>query len=206
MVLFASIVPTSCNKDTIRYDFDGQITGSLTDVPISGVDITISQKIVQNGTTADGHSFAGSDVTGANGQFSISFDREMVTEFLLEFEKDNYFPLEILESSANVTTDGLNTYNEKLEPQSWVKFDIENTWPMATDHFKFIIHNFREGCQDCAENSLREFYGTLDTVFTYVTTAGEYARFTYINVTSGMSHTDSIYTTPFDTTTYTITY
>ncbi len=205
-MLFASIVPTSCKKGTIQYDFDGVVKNSLTDASVSGVDVTISQKLIKNGTTADSYSPGGSTTTDAAGAFAISFDRQMVTDFLIEFEKDNYFPLEIIESSANVSTENINSYSEILEPQSWVTFKIKNSFPNDDDHFRLVTQTFREGCADCAENKTTNFFGALDTTFTYATTAGEYVKFTYINVTLADSDYDSVYTTPFEETVYSITY
>lgn len=206
-LVFASFVPTSCNKNkTIQYEFGGIITGALTDTPISGVSVKISQKTVNNGVSSNEFSLIGSASTGASGAFNISFDREMVTEFLLTFRKDNYFDLDIVESSANVTTAEINTYNEELDPKAWVTFDIENTFPNEADHFKLVTQTFREGCSECAVNMTTEFYGSLDTNITYATTAAEYVKFTYINVTEGSSKVDSVYTTPFETTVYEIIY
>jgi hypothetical protein len=89
---------------------------------------------------------------------------------------------------------------------SWVTFKIKNSFPNDDDHFKLVTHTFREGCQDCAENKTTDFYGAVDTVFTYATTAGEYVKFTYINVTIADSDLDSVYTTPFENIEYSITY
>ncbi len=93
-----------------------------------------------------------------------------------------------------------------MEPKSWVNLDITNTFPNEGDHFKLVTHNFREGCLGCTENTIVSYFGSLDTTISILTTPGEYARFTYIDVTGGASHTDSVYTTPFETTTYTIVY
>ena len=199
-------MPTSCKKSTIQYDFDGLIQNSLTDVPVSDVDITISQKIITNGATSGGYTFAGSTVSDAAGNWSITFDREKVTEFLLEFEKDSYFSISQVESSASISTENINTYSKVLEPMSWVTFKIKNSFPNDDDHFKLVTQTFREGCEGCAENKTTSFYGELDTTITYVTTAGEYVKFTTINVPIADSDLDSVYTTPFENTIYSITY
>ncbi len=199
-------MPTSCNKGPIQYDFDGVIYNSLTDIPVQGVDVSISQKIILNGTTGEGYTLAGSAVTDASGAWAITFDREKVTEFIIEIEKDNYFPIEKIESSANISTEDLNSYSDIIEPMSWVTFKIKNSFPNEDDHFKLVTQTFREDCQGCAENKTTDFYGSVDTVFTYATTAGEYVKFTYINVTIADSDLDSVYTTPFENIEYSITY
>lgn len=206
VLLLTIIVPTSCKKNTIQYAFDGRITNSLTDNAVSAVGVTISQKIIVNGAASTGHSFAGSTTTDAAGNWALTIDREKVTEFLIEFEKESYFPIELLESSANVSTENINTYSPKLEPISWVTFDIENLWPNDDDHFKLVTQTFREDCEECAVNTTINFYGAVDTTFTYATTAGEYVKFTYINVNTASSSLDSVFTTPFETNVYEITY
>ncbi|MFT5821659.1 MAG: hypothetical protein ACI8ZM_002913, partial [Crocinitomix sp.] len=130
IILFTSIVPTSCDKGPIHYDFDGIVKSSIGDAPVSGVDVTISQKIIQNGLAGEGYSLGGATTTDAAGAFEISFEREMVTEFILEFEKENYFSLEVLESSSDVSTGEINSYSEVLEPKSWVTFNIKNFLPL----------------------------------------------------------------------------
>ena len=198
-------MPISCKKNKLEYKFGGQIVGSLTGAPVSGVTVILSQKVLTNGVVLD-YMFAGSDNTDSNGSFDITIDREKATAFLLKFEKDNYFPLIIEETSANVTTDEVNLYNKKLEPLSWVTFKIKNFFPTDDDHFRFITHTFREGCDGCAVNSSINYYGELDTTFTYLTTPGEYVKFTYINVTTGFSKYDSVYTAPFENFVYEIEY
>ncbi|NOQ70508.1 MAG: hypothetical protein GQ574_00815 [Crocinitomix sp.] len=205
-ILFTSIVPTSCKKGPIQYKFDGIVNSSLDNDPVSGVAVTISQKIIQNGTTGESYSLAGSTTTDAAGAFAISFDREMVTEFLIEFEKENYFPLEIIESSSNISTENVNTFSDIIDPKSWVTFNIKNFLPHPDDHFRLVTHTFREGCAECAVNTTANFYGSVDTSFTYATTAGEYVRFTYIDVTYADSNLDSVYTVPFEDNTVTINY
>jgi hypothetical protein len=199
-------VPTSCKKEPIQYDFDGVIKNSVTNNGIAGVDITISQKIVKNGSTSNTYSFAGATATDASGAFEISFEREMVTEFLLEFEKEDYFTLELIESSSNVSTGEINTYNELLEPKAWVTFNIKNFLPDEGDHFRLIMHSFKEGCLECATATTLNLFGAVDTSITYATTAGEYARFTYIDVTYSDTNVDSIYMVPFENNSYTINY
>lgn len=205
-MVFASIVPISCKKKNITYSFEGKITESVSGNPVSDVYVNVSQKIVNNGTTADGYTMAGSATTDANGNYSIVFDREKVTEFELKFRKDNFFPIDEIISSADITTGDVNVINKSFEPQSWVRFELFNSFPEDSDLLKLVTHNFREGCEGCVENTTTSFFGSLDTVMIIPTTAGQYVRFTLINSTGGFSITDSIYTTPFQTTTYAFEY
>ena len=124
----------------------------------------------------------------------------------MTYKKENYFTIEIEETSANVTTDGSNVYDQELEPKSWIKFDMENFGPSESDHLRLLTQDFREGCNGCAENKTYNYYGALDTNITYVTTAGSYVKFTFINMVTGYSLIDSLYATPFDSSTYVFNY
>ncbi|MDA7802967.1 hypothetical protein N8987_00130 [Crocinitomix sp.] len=200
------VFATSCKKKEIQYQFEGLVKSSVDNSAISGAQISLSQKTVSNGSSSADYSQAASTSTGSDGSYSITILREMVTSFLFEFEKDNYFDLSVVETSAKYTTDGVNTLNVQMEPKSWIEFKIENTASEETDHFKLITQTFREDCLGCAENRTYDFYGALDTTITYVTTGGKYVKFTYVDVTNAISATDSLYATPFETEIYSISY
>jgi hypothetical protein len=196
----------SCKKDPIQYVFEGKITESVDGAALTGVSIKIDQKLIKNGTTSENFTIATNTSTNASGDYKVSFNREMVSEFRLKFEKDNYFPIEYISSSSNYTTDGANVVNEALDPMAWVSFDLLNEFGDETDHLKLITQTFRENCEGCTENTTYNIYGTLDSTITFPTTGGTYARFVYINVTTGFSLIDSVYATPFETIVYPIVY
>jgi len=199
-------VPVSCNKGPIQYTFEGTITESVSQSAAEGVEILLYQKLVNNGVASNSFSFATSTTSDIGGNYLMAINREKVTAFRLEFEKTNYFPVKIEVSSADITTENPNEFSEELEAISWVNFQLKNTFPEDTDHFKLITQTFREDCEGCAVNAVADFYGPLDTSFTYATTAGEYVKFIYVNVTESTSTFDSIYTTPFETIVYPIIY
>ena len=83
---------------------------------------------------------------------------------------------------------------------------MENFGPSESDHLRLLTQDFREDCNGCAENKTYNYYGALDTNITYVTTAGSYVKFTFINMVTGYSLIDSLYATPFDSSTYVFNY
>lgn len=202
VLMFAS----SCNKGPIQYSFDGTVTESINNTGLSGVTVRIKQKILVNGATSESFSNGGSATTDGSGNYTIAFDRDKVTEFLFEFEKENYFDVSFVQSSSAVSTEDVNTNDQILDAKAWVEIDLENLDPFVDDEFKLITYNLREGCEGCGENTTTEFTGATDTSIVYLTTGGQYVRFTYINVTTGFSATDSIFATPFETSVYTLNY
>lgn len=199
-------MPFACNKGPIQYTFEGKITESVSHSACSGAEIKLYQKLIVNGAASESFSFAASTVTDNAGTFTIAIDRDKVTAFKLTITKANYFPISIEKSSSVISTENPNQFNEELDPISWVSFQIKNSFPTDSDHFKLITQTFREDCDGCATNGAFDFYGPLDTTITYATTGGEYVKFIYINVSAGSSTFDSIYTTPFETIIYPIFY
>ncbi|MGB1104507.1 MAG: hypothetical protein ACPG21_12900 [Crocinitomicaceae bacterium] len=206
IVCYTIVIIASCKKGPITYEFEGNITDASTGTVIPGVEFELDQKILQNGAVTAGFVFAGETETNALGNYALSIERKKVTSFLMTYKKENYFTIEFEETSANVTTDGINTYDQEMEPKSWVQFDIENFGPLDSDHLRILTQDFREGCIGCAENKTYNYYGPLDTTITYLTTAGTFLKFTFINVVTGYSVIDSMYATPFDTSTYIFNY
>lgn len=196
----------SCKKDPIQYVFEGKITESFAGESLPGVSIKVNQKLIKNGTTSENFTAAASIESSASGHYAVSFNREMISEFQFKFTKENYFPIEFNSSSSNYTTDGSNIVNQTMDPMSWISFDLLNEFGEDTDHIKLITQTFRENCEGCTENTTYNIYGTIDSTITFPTTGGTYARFVYINVTTGFSLIDSVYATPFETNVYPIVY
>jgi hypothetical protein len=196
----------SCKKDPIQYVFEGKITESFAGGSLPGVSIKINQKLIKNGATSENFTTATSTESSASGEYAVSFNREMISEFQFKFTKENYFPIEFNSSSSNYTTDGSNVINQTMDPMSWISFDLLNEFGEDTDHIKLITQTFRENCEGCTENTTYNIYGTIDSTITFPTTGGTYARFVYINVTTGFSVIDSLYATPFETNVYPIVY
>jgi hypothetical protein len=207
IVAFASIVPISCKKNgTINYNFEGKVVRVGTGDALSGVSVRIGQQLILNNTTTDGYTIAGSAETGSTGEYAIEFERKKVTEFELKFRKDNYFPITQIISTGNTVTGSPNKIDKAMEPMSWIQFEFFNSFPAEDDHFRLVTHNFREGCEGCLENTSTNYFGSLDTIMLVPTTADRYTKFTIINVTTGYSKTDSLYTTAFETIPYTFEY
>ncbi|WP_070137324.1 hypothetical protein [Crocinitomix algicola] len=206
LIIIALSFSTSCKKNEIQYHFNGKVTNQLDNSAVNDATVNLGQRKVQNGGTSPDFYQAASVNTSQSGVYDITIDREMVSAFEFEVKKENFFDMVFERTTASITTDGVNSIDIELEPKSWVEFDIENLFPEDDDHFRLFTIGFKENCAGCASNAGQNYYGDLDTVIRYVTTAGKYVKFTYINVNSGESTTDSVFTTPFETITYPIVY
>jgi hypothetical protein len=197
----------ACNNDPIQYSFQGTVTDNTNNASMTDVAVTIYQKPFNNSVTSNSYEFAGSGTTDASGNYQIMFERKKVTEFKVTFTKSGYFPQEIILGSADVTSGSPNIVSTGLDAESWVKFNVQNVAPSnTTDNFTMIFFTYRTGCANCIENDYNYLDGIVDSVLTYQNTAGQYLKFTYVDVTGGQSTTDSLYMTPFDTVAYSILY
>lgn len=205
-MIVAIIVPTSCKKDPIQYTFKGTLTDLLTGDGVSGAEVNLSQIVFSNTVINSNYATIANLISDGAGNYEATFNREKVTDFKIELIKNGYFSQENIINPADVSTENDNVFDYILEPKSWIKFDLVNLSPQSSDLLTLVLQNFKSDCPGCASNDYLYFPGAVDTVFKIVTTAGDYAKFIYINDMTGNSTFDSILTIPFDTVNYTIQY
>jgi hypothetical protein len=200
------IVISSCNKDNITYQFNGTVRDGTTKIPLEGVSVSVLQKVVSANFLNEKYSVGGSGQTNFFGQYNMIFPREKVTYFNIVLDLEGYFLSQNTISSADVNTNEENQFNFDIDPISTVRFEIKNSTPNTGDELKLIPRNFREGCENCAENTSLYFYEGVDTLLQYETTGNKYVNFIYVDVIGGFSREDSIFAPAFDTILYTIHY
>lgn len=196
----------SCKKDSIQYTFEGLVIQNHNGVALNNVAISIYQKVFNSSVSNGNFALAGTTTTDASGNYNMSFDREKVTEFKINFMKNGFFSHDIILSSADVSTENNNKVDHTMDAKSWVQFDITNVLPSgSSDELQMIFYTYRKGCEQCIESDFHYLEGIIDSTLIYQNTGGEYLKFTYI-VVGGQNTTDSVYMTPFDTAFYSINY
>jgi hypothetical protein len=206
LILLVSGSILSCKKGEITYDFEGHIIESVGNTPLAGVEVTISQILFSSSVANYNYQPGGSGTSDSNGDWSISFKREKVTDFRIEMKKDGYFDKLIEFTSGDATIEDPNIHDVTIDAEAWVIFDLENLSPMPGDQLSMVLMNFREDCQGCGVNTFYYFHDDLDTNLLFKTTAGKYNRFQLNDVNSATLIDDSILTIPFDTVTYSFSY
>ena len=207
--IFISILFTivACKKDPIQYSFEGNVTSSVDQLGLEDVEVKAFQLPFQNSVATSNFELMAETLTDINGDYSLIFEREKATEFKLEFSRAGFFFQEVPLSAADVSSEDVNVVNAQMDAKSWVRFNITNLSPAnQSDELQLILYEYRKGCEGCATKDYNYFTGVLDTSITYLTTAGSYFKFTYVDVESGFSTTDSLYLTAFDTVNYSINY
>lgn len=204
-IAFLVLSMVSCKKDAIQYTIEGTVIDHSTQLPVSGAKVTVSQKPFNNAVTTSTFIDVGTTQTNSAGFYSVTFDREKVTEFQVEIEKEGYFDVILNIGSAEVTSDHNNVFNASMDGMSWAKISIQNAFPNTTsDNLTLIFYSYRTGCEGCISADYNYFEGIIDTTVTYTNTAGNYLKFTFADGLS--STTDSLLMPMNDTVSYSITY
>ncbi|MEX1003250.1 MAG: hypothetical protein WDZ35_14115 [Crocinitomicaceae bacterium] len=197
----------SCKKETIQYTFEGVITEYINHSPLQGVRVRAYQLPFNNSLISSNFELMAETNTLSDGSYHLNFDREKATEFKVDLQKSGYFDVTIPLSSSAVSSEDVNIVNYEMEAKSWLRFDLLNQSPSSSsDELKLIFYTYKKDCKQCIEKDFNYFYGEVDTTLKFVTAAGGYFKFTYSDVASGQSFTDSLYLHPFDTSSYSINY
>src|SRR5690606_12218161 len=168
IVVFMVLSMMSCKKDPIQYTIEGTVLDQSTQNSISGAKVTVFQKPFNNAVTTNSFIEVGTTQTNSAGFYSVTFDREKVTEFKVEIEKEGYFDIILNIGSADVTSDHNNVFNANMDGISWAKFTIQNTFPSAiSDNLTLIFYSYRTGCNGCISADYNYFEGIIDTTITY---------------------------------------
>lgn len=196
----------SCKKEPIQYTFGGTVTESPNHNALSNVLVKVEQRVYNGNVAASIFSSGGQSSTDALGNFEISFEREKVVEFKISFSKAGYFTEDYLINSGDVKTDETKIMNAELDPESYIKFHLNNLSGMTTDIFTMIHYNFKTDCDGCSTNDFHYYEGIVDTTFIIKTNGNIYTKYSYKNPGGAVFIQDSVFTIPFDTVDVNINY
>ena len=129
IIILASIIPNSCKKDPIQYTFKGHLSDYISANAVADVNIKISQIIFSNSVANANYTSVANLTSNLSGDYEVTFNREKVTDFKIELDKEGYFSQENIINPANVTTEEDNIFNYVMEPKAWVRFQIKNFSP-----------------------------------------------------------------------------
>lgn len=199
----------SCKKTDQVVHFKGNITEATGGGSLEGVDVSFSEKKIQNGTVNANFSLAGQTTTDNNGNFEFDYQREKTIEVRISAQSENFHQQTIYLDDEDLSLVEDNIVNFNLYSKSWVKFIIKNNSPTnTTDELKLVKKNPVEGCEGCCQNDAQTFNGEVDTEFVCATGGNVFFNFNYIVTdNSGVQFVeDSVYCEPNDTAQIFITY
>ncbi len=144
--------------------------------------------------------------TDASGGFSYDLEREKYEKIEIVVEKENYFTYTDVIPFSNLSTEETNEFSYDLTAKAWTRFVIYNQQPLQSDEFKILKDGGKEDCPECCSNGYTFYYGAVDTVVYCPNDGNRYMKFYYWVNGNESNGVDSVYNTPFDTTTYEFTY
>jgi hypothetical protein len=199
VIITLSILILSCKKDELSFI----IKGKVTDATFSGPSQGVSVKLYSYPLGSTMGVYENSVSTDAQGNYQFELERDKYEKIQLVLEKNSYFEIIQDVSFSNLSSDDDNVINFSMEAMSWTRFVIYNQQPSSSqDEFKLFKNSGKTDCAECCDNGYSYFYGAIDTVVYCANNGNEYMSFFYWVNGNEINGTDSVYNTPFDTTSY----
>lgn len=197
-LLLLPVILSSCKKEELSFMIEGTVNDGTFNTTLSGAKVTI-YTFPLGGTIG---SKVKTLTTDSQGNFSYDLEREKYEKIEIVVEKNNYFNHTDAIPFSDLSTENTNSYTYSLNAKAWTKFVIYNQQPSQSDEFKILKDSGKEGCAECCSNGYYYYYGAVDTTTYCPNDGNNYMKFYFWvngNETNGV---DSVYNTPFDTTTY----
>ena len=202
-ILLLILVFVSCKKEELNFIIKGQVSDVTFSGALQGADVQLYYFPIGSATGV----YEGNTTTDAYGNYEFELDRDKYEKIQLVIEKNNYFEIIDNISFSNLSREEDNVFNYSLEAMAWTKFIIYNQQPSsAQDEFKLFKNSGKTDCEECCDNGYSFYYGAVDTAIYCANGGNKYMSFFYWVNGNEENGNDSVYNTPFDTTTYTFYY
>jgi hypothetical protein len=195
----------ACNKkQKLEFSIEGTVFDESFSKALQGADVYVLQKPI--GGSLGTEKIAKTSTDNA-GNYSLVFSRGKVESYLLVIEKDNYFTIEEIVPFSNLSTEKALKLELKTSAKAWAKIRLINVSPVnANDILKIIKMSGKDNCLECCSKDEQLFYGALDSTFYCINNGNTNYSFYHwiLNTPEQAQHT--IFTTPFDTVEYVLSY
>ena len=183
LILYALIFITifSCKRKEEHIFVIGQTYDNEQNVPIQNVKVVLYGRKIESGSWSSTYTKLGSDVSDAQGSYSIDIENIKASDFKIELTKDNYYS-HAVEYKTDDISKGNNVFNFGLHSIAFVKLYIKNSNP-ATNQDLFTYKKCKT-------------YGAFNLIIKYTVRKNNEIK----------EYVDSVLTTPFDTITHNINY
>ena len=211
LILYALIFITifSCKRKEEHIFVIGQTYDNEQNVPIQNVKVVLYGRKIESGSWSSTYTKLGSDVSDAQGSYSIDIENIKASDFKIELTKDNYYS-HAVEYKTDDISKGNNVFNFGLHSIAFVKLYIKNSNPATNqDLFTYKITNFENNCFDCCTDSSYTYVGQNVDEYKKCKTYGAFnliIKYTVRKNNEIKEYVDSVLTTPFDTITHNINY
>lgn len=202
-LLLLGLTFSSCKKKNLEFKLKGNITALNTGSDLQGVSV----KVYSYGVGTNVEKLEGTAQTDASGNYELNIQRSKIEKVEVRLYKANYFSKNTTYQFDELSTENDNIKNYSLSPQSYTRFILKNNFSNdAEDELKILKVSGKTECDECCPNGTTFYYGIVDTVVVCANDGDTYMKF-YWWVNGSQQHgVDSVYSVPFQTTDYTISY
>lgn len=196
-VMLAVFSLYACDKDkNLSFSIHGVISDNSLNKGLDNATVIVYEKAVASLTFNE----IGRTKTDASGNYTLKFPRNRVESYKVLIQKDFYFDKEETIAFSSLDPKKSIEYNYGTTAYSWVKVLLTNTNDVNDfDDFLYKVTKGRTGCQTCATNEEKHFYGALDTTFYYLTDGNKpFAYYFALSNTTTLGNNEQT-TVPFDT-------
>jgi len=194
------LILMSCKKDPIIYKYTGQLTDKNASTAIPNATIKFYQKKINVNALNPNYIFVGETTSDADGNYTFEFLREKILEIKIEVSQGGYYGTQTIISSADISTENVNTTDFKMESKAWIRVRLYNSFVVQGEQLNFYKHNVKEGCSTCCVNGYTiATENTPDTTFVCNVVGDVVFKYTYGEVLDNTSNEGSIYCVKGDT-------
>lgn len=210
VALLIIVAFASCKKDARIFTVKGKIYNPQMETYVEGVEVKLLGSVVESGIYNDNYITLNSDITNANGEYSMEIEEQKVSGYRFLISKENYFVIE-----EDITTDKIESSDEfnknfNLYPIAEIQLNVQNTQPFnSDDEIRYRFLNIESSCRECCNNSFVIGSGPLYNESKTCELRGNKAlKLEWIVFKAGGTNTyhDTIYCEAFKTTTFDINY
>ncbi len=212
LALLALLALGSCKKPPpkVHYTISGIISDPYQPGGLAGATTTLSVQEIEGGVWSSGYRTIGSATSPESGNYSFTFEKTNAVQYRIEVRKDAYFGQEVFIRSDALNPNETFVSHHHLHSKAWLKTDLRNISPVdSLDELRYQQLSGVNNCSGCCNSSVVIYTGqTTDTSATCLLFGGRYTTFQYFVTKAGNINSviDSVFCTPFDTTTHTIRY
>jgi hypothetical protein len=189
------------------------INGKVSDVRnnsgLGGVDITLSEQVVEDGSLNASFQLADETTTDGGGNYELDFERRNALVYRVDYEKQGYFSRQLELNPDDLTPGEPFGRSLGMIPEATFEVRILNANPVsANDEIRFRNLDGNFGCACCNTDWIVKEGMMVDTTFSCRLHGDFMMHFTYEITKVGIDSTvvDSVYCPAFQTTAVTIEY
>jgi len=162
VIILIAIISVSCKKKTETYTVSGMVSDISDGHAVSGLTVEIQAKLIGTSVYQSSFSTLASGTTDANGNFSITFNKEKATVFRIRTSGINYFTTEH-DFSPDLLENGNYTQNVQVAAYGWINLRVINQLPSdPSDEITIKYYNIPAGLVSPCSSELFYFEGLAD--------------------------------------------